>query len=93
MSDETTTPETEPVADDSDSTSADESNDIFDEAVSEATERPFTSAPPRVRRFDSIWNTPLGLAATVFLALKAMDLVHTMIVEDRKAREREARKK
>jgi hypothetical protein len=73
-----------------------EGDDVDAEDVSDADPetfeekcRPFVNYSGGPRRTGSIWNSPLGLVATFFLASKVIDLAHRVIIEKQKSKRSE----
>jgi hypothetical protein len=97
MSDETTNPEApseqmdvRPTEDQGDDVCpTDDQGDLNDEPEApEEKIRPYFNYQGSPRS-GSIWNSPLGLAATVYLATKLIDLAARVVIEKQKAKRSE----
>jgi hypothetical protein len=91
MSDETTNPEAPSEQMDVRLTEdqGDDQGDLNDEPEApEEKIRPYFNYQGSPRT-GSIWNSPLGLAATVYLATKLIDLAARVVIEKQKAKRSE----
>jgi hypothetical protein len=91
MSDETTNPEAPSEQMDVRPTEdqGDDQGDLNDEPEApEEKIRPYFNYQGSPRT-GSIWNSPLGLAATVYLATKLIDLAARVVIEKQKAKRSE----
>lgn len=90
MSDETIQIKNEEVdvlPDESDAETEDVSD--TDPETSEETAHPYIKYTGGPRRTGSIWNSPLGLVAIVYIASKVIDLTYRVVIENQKAKRAE----
>lgn len=57
-----------------------------EETSTELGDRPHVSMAQKPPKQGSIWNSPLGLMATVFLAVKVIDLARAIVIENRRSK-------